>query len=128
MSNMIDQILAEAEMELFGEEEMEFNKTANDQNGAPEAPQQGQGQQDIISMAQSFIAEVQQLKASLGQQAAMSGEQNPEDEAAVQAQMEQVPPGAAEKVIIQRPDGTQIKVAALAKLAALRGRALFSEV
>ena len=131
MSNLIDEILAEAEQELFGESE-EFNKQANDNNGAPEMNAQGgQEQKDIIGIAQDFIAEVQQFKAVLGQSAAGAGgeqQMTPEDQAAVDQQMQQVPPGAEGAVVIQRPDGTQIKLAALAKLAALRGRALFAEV
>jgi hypothetical protein len=36
--------------------------------------------------------------------------------------------GGGGGVVIARPDGTQIKVAALMKLAALRGKRLFAEV
>lgn len=127
MDDLVTRLLKEAENELLG-----FDKTANDQNGAPEAPQASQQQNDIVGMAQSFLAEVQQLKAAVAQGAAGAG-----DPAA--AQQAAVDPAAAQDagIIIQRPDGTQIKVAELRaiaqerelyKLAMLVGPSLFDEV
>jgi len=131
MDDMVKRLLKEAEDELFS-----LNKHANDQNGAPSTPQPAQQQNDIVGMAQSFLAEVQQLKAAVAQGAAGA----PVDPAA--AQGAPVDPAAAQAaagggIIIQRPDGTQIKVAELReiakerelyKLAMLLGPSLFSEV
>ena len=128
MDDLVTRLLKEAENELLG-----FDKTANDQNGAPEAPQASQQQNDIVGMAQSFLAEVQQLKAAVAQGAAGAG-----DPAAAAAQGAVVAPAAQDAgIIIQRPDGTQIKVAELRaiaqerelyKLAMLVGPSLFDEV
>ena len=137
MDDLVTRLLKEAENELLG-----FDKTANDQNGAPEAPQASQQQNDIVGMAQSFLAEVQQLKAAVAQGAAGAGDPaaaaGAGDPAAAAAQGAVVAPAAQDAgIIIQRPDGTQIKVAELRaiaqerelyKLAMLVGPSLFDEV
>ena len=121
---IIDQILEEAESELFP-------KVANDQNGAPTEPAQQQGGGDVFAAAQAYLAKVEQFKGSLGQMAAASA---PGGEAAAPGEMAPpggepgAPPAATDGgIIIARPDGTQIKVAELKKLASLRSNG-FQEV
>lgn len=120
--------------DLLKEAEEEFLKEANDQNGSPDTPAKQNGGGDILATAQEFLQQVEQFKASLGENAAqVSGDSN--------AQQQQVDPatgqpvaanpnaqGSAAAIAIIRPDGTQIKVASLMKIASLRGKKLFEEV
>lgn len=136
--SFIDQILAEAESELL--------KEANDDQGAPDtASNQEQGGGDILTTAQAYLQKVEQFKAALGQNAAgvdpnAQVAQDPNAQADPNAQQQAVDPNAqqqqvvdpnaasASPITIVRPDGTQIKLASLAKLASLRGSNLFKEV
>jgi hypothetical protein len=136
--SFIDQILAEAESELL--------KEANDDQGAPDtASNQEQGGGDILTTAQAFLQKVEQFKAALGQNAAgvdpnAQVAQDPnaqqssvaDPNAQIQDPNAQVVAPAATSgnspITIVRPDGTQIKLASLAKLASLRGSNLFKEV
>ena len=146
MSNdMIDRLLAEAETELA--------KTANDENGAPDnVSQQEQGGGDILTTAQTLLQKIEQFKVALGQNAAGQGGGDPNTAAPADPNAPQVDPNAPvvdpnapqvqdpnaqvaapapvanNPIVITRPDGTQIKLASLTKLASVRGAALFSEV
>jgi hypothetical protein len=122
---IIDQIIKEAQDELLLDP---VEKNANDQNGGPTESAQQQGGGDILASAQAHLANVEKFKASLGQMAAgAGGDQPPGGGAPGEEAAEGETPGAG-AVVIARPDGTQIKVAALMKLAALRGKRLFAEV
>lgn len=131
--SIINEILAEAEAELFGSEQS-FQKEANDQNGAPE---QARGQQapDIASVAKDYMAKVESFKSNISQLVAgAQGQGQGGDEEQMAAMQQQqaseqaiaANPAVQEKVIIQRPDGTQIKVAELLKLAQLRRNSKFN--
>lgn len=130
--SVIDDILKEAEEELL------FEKEANDENGSPDTPAKQNGGGDILATAQEFLQQLEQFKASLGNTAAQnSGDPNvavEDPNAAVDPNAGQpavVDPNAAAQnaaIAIIRPDGTQIKVASLMKIAALRGKKLFEEV
>jgi hypothetical protein len=128
---IIDQIIKEAQDELLLDP---VEKNANDQNGGPTESAQQQGGGDILASAQAHLANVEKFKASLGQMAAgAGGDQPPGGGAPGEEAAEGETPGAGAEagggaVVIARPDGTQIKVAALMKLAALRGKRLFAEV
>lgn len=140
MSGFIEQLLAEAEAEAG------LDKTANDANGAPEtSSNQEQGGGDIMTTAQAFLQKVEQFKAALGENVAAQGQDpnaqaqaqpDPNAQAQAQAQVQdpnaqaqaQPAPGANGGVLITRPDGTQIKLASLSKLASVRGSKLFKEV
>ena len=124
--------------DLLKEAEEEFLKDANDQNGSPDTPAKQNGGGDILATAQEFLQQIEQFKASLGEGAAqVSGDPNADPN----AQEQQVDPatgqpvavdpnaqGSAAAIAIIRPDGTQIKVASLMKIASLRGKKLFEEV
>ena len=116
--SMIEDIIKEAELEL--------EKKANDQNGAPESASTSGGKNDIMTQANTFLQEVEQFKAQLGQQVTgnppgnteeiqpeLDENGNPIDHAAVQDQ-----PQASGGATIQTPGGTIIKLAGLTKLAA----------
>jgi hypothetical protein len=126
--SFIDQILAEAESELL--------KEANDDQGAPDtASNQEQGGGDILTTAQAFLQKIEQFKAALGQNAAgvdPNAQVAQDPNAQVQDPNAQVAAPTAptdnNPITIVRPDGTQIKLASLAKLASLRGSNLFKEV
>ena len=138
MSDFIQQLLDEAEHEL------DFVKEANDENGAPDnASKQEQGGGDIMTTAQTFLQKVEQFKAALGQNAAgQTGDPNAQPQQMDPNAQQQVDPNAQQQVdpnaqpmapatspvTIIRPDGTQIKLASLQKLASLRGANLFREV
>ena len=132
--SIINQILAEAESDLFGSD-YSIQKEANDQNGAPEQAK-GQQAQDIGSAAKDYVAKVEQFKSSISQLVAGAqggGEQQAGSEqemaAMQQAQASEqavaANPEIQEKVVIQRPDGTQIKVAELLKIARVRRHSPF---
>lgn len=141
-NSYIDRLLAEADQELG------IDKEANDANGAPDnASNQEQGGGDIVTTAQALLQKMEQFKTALSQNAAGgagAGQVQPDpatDPNAVQDPNAQVnnadsqaaaavPPAAPQNspVIITRPDGTQIKLASLSKLASVRGSKLFSEV
>ncbi len=120
MTSFIEQLLAEAESELV--------KEANDANGAPDnASQQEQGSGDINTTAQAFLQKVEQFKAQLGQNVAGAEQQQQDPNAPVDPNAEvPVDPNAQPQaegsgaIIIQRPDGTVVKLAELQKLASLR--------
>jgi len=124
--SIIDDILAEAEQESLV-------KIANDPQGAPEtANDSNSGQTDIVSTANAFLQELEQFKATLGGNVAAQGQEDPNqqgvpegDPNAPQVPQEQQQGGGA---TIQTPGGTIIKLAAMAKLASIKGRSLFSEV
>ena len=130
--SFIDKLLAEAELEICSD----LEKSANDENGAPDAPSnQEQGGGDILTTAQAFLQKIEQFKAALSQ----GGAQAVEDPNAQPNQKDQPAEAAAQQavgattsgnstVMIQRPDGTQIKLASLTKLASARGSKLFKEV
>ena len=145
MSNdFIQQLMMDAEREIYGG----IEKSANDANGKPEPAEEQGGGNEIMSMAQAWIAKVEQLKTQLGAQAAgaapaaaaapaqaapvadPAAQQAPVDPAAAQAAgaapvVQQAGDGA---VVIQTSNGTQIKVAQLRKLAAIYGPSLFRGV
>ena len=129
---IIDQIIKEAEEEELLRDPIE--KNANDQNGGPVESSQQQGGGDILATAQAHLANVEKFKASIGQLAAGAPgdgtEQAPPGGEMGGAPTEGVPEagGGGSSVVITRGDGTQIKVASLLKLAALRGKRLFAEV
>lgn len=124
MSGFIEQLLAEAEAELL-------EKEANDQQGAPDTvSKQEQGGGDILTAAQSFLQKIEQFKVALGDGAAsQTGEEQVNPEAQAQNPEAQQTVGAAptgnNSVVIQRPDGTILKVAELQKIASLRRGSTF---
>lgn len=134
--DLIEQILKEAEEELL------FDKEANDQNGSPDTPAKQNGGGDILSTAQELLQQIEQFKAALGEGVAAQANvdpnivQDPNAQAIDPATGQPVavdPNTAAQQsgdssVVIVRPDGTQIKVASLMKIAALRGKKIFEEV
>jgi len=63
-NSLIEDILRDAANELG------ISKIANDKNGAPENATSQNGNQDVVSMANSFLQEVEQFKQSLAQSAA----------------------------------------------------------
>ena len=136
-NNLIDDIIASANNELG------FNKEADNKNGAPENPTNaGNNNQDIVSIANSFLQEIEQFKQSLAAGAAGGGEQNPgvqqtdpnsantlENPQGTDPNMGATGPnGASSGITVQTPGGSVVKIASLVKLAALKGKSLFSEV
>lgn len=116
--SIIDDILKEAESEL------ELDKEANDANGGPETPASQSGSGDIVAVAQGLLQKIEQFKASVGETAAQNSGTPPTSDSGIDVNTGQE--NAA--IAIVRPDGTQIKVAALLKIATLRGKKLFEEV
>ena len=132
-NSLIDDIIKQANFDLGFVE-----KQADNKNGAPENPASGQGGQDILSMANSFLQEIEQFKQSLAQGAAGNpGEQQTDPNAANTLENPQGtdpnmgatdPNQASGGVQVQTPGGSIIKIAAMAHIAALKGKKLFSEV
>jgi len=142
MDNLIEDIIRDAEAELG------FDKSANDKNGAPENPANANGNQDVLSMANSFLQELEQFKQSLagnaaGNPGAQEGDPNTantlENPQGTDPNMGATDPNAASSgLTVQTPGGSVVKIAedepvnpkiaAMMKLAALRGKKLFSEV
>lgn len=112
--DLVAQIMREAELEL--------TKEANDNNGAPEQKPENGGQ-DIMQLANNFLAKVEQFKTSLGDAAASQGGEVNEE---VPVDDPNQPQDAAGGATIQTPGGTVIKLASLVKLASLKP-SLFAE-
>lgn len=129
--SIIDDILAESEQEF----NLGLEKEANDPNGAPQSPNNNANKQDITSVANAFLQEVEQFKAQLGQNVAGGQEgQQVEGEQQVDPNQQQVDPNQQQQpqqaggATIQTPGGTIIKLASMGKLASLFGKKLFEEV
>lgn len=126
--SLLDDLLKEADDNLF-------EKKANDPNGAPENNQANAGSgEDIMSLANSFIQEVEAFKQSMSQGVAQNTDQQNVDQQNAQVQQggQQVDPnlqaGSSTSATIQKPDGTIIKVGSLVKLASIYGGKAFMEV
>lgn len=130
MTDMIDQILEDAERELG------LDKEANDENGSPENNSHQINGEDIFSLAQNFLAKVEQFKQTLVNGAAANGEtveteenlQDPNSQQNLNPANPQVENNQNASIVISRPDGTHIKLASLHKLASFRGRKFLGEV
>ena len=115
--DMVQRLLMEAQ------EELGIDKIANDLNGAPDQPQQ-QGGQDILQVANDFVAKVQQFKSQIAGQ--VVGQDDPGAEGEIiegavdengQPVNAEQPPQASGGATIQTPGGTVIKLAGLVKMA-----------
>jgi hypothetical protein len=143
-NSLIEDILRDAANELG------ISKIANDKNGAPENATSQNGNQDVVSMANSFLQEVEQFKQSLAQSAAGAppanpGEQTTDPNAANTLENPQGtdpnlgatdPNAASTGITVQTPGGSIVKIAeeverplaSLFKIACLKDLNLNKEV
>lgn len=129
--NVIDEIIESAERELG------VIKSANDRNGAPSNPSNINDKGDIVTVANSFLQELEQFKQTLAGNAAAGGAtqqtdslnaQNPEGQNLPDPNLAgPVTNGPSTGITVQTPGGSVVKIASLVKLASLKGSKLFKE-
>jgi hypothetical protein len=120
--SIIDSILEDARKEL------NLEKDANDNNGAPDQPSSsgGAGGQNIISAAQGLLQQIEQFKATLQAGAAGAApnqdpnaqvDPNADPNAQIQGDPNAQVAGAG--ITVQTPGGSVVKIASLIKLSSL---------
>ena len=107
---LVEDILRSAQMDL--------EKNANDPNGAPDNPKSG-NQQDLATVANSLLQEIEQFKSTLGDSVAGTDPNQPDPNQQQQPDPNQQQPNQQQAsqgnapVEIQTPSGSIVKVAAL---------------